>query len=40
MKRPLFVCHDLFDSSILDLAWSKVKDLKFTRDALDTDFSE
>ena len=24
LKRPLFVCHDLFESSILDLAWSKV----------------
>ena len=23
LKRPLFVIHDVFESSILDLAWSK-----------------
>ena len=23
LKRPLFVVHDVFDSSILDLSWSK-----------------
>jgi len=23
LRRPLFVCHDLFESSILDLAWTK-----------------